>query len=207
MTEHKTLCDALRAVQAQAKTLPKDAINPHFKSKFAPLDTIVENVGPLLAEHGLTWSAFPCFGPDGQPALRYKLTHVSGDQETDTMPLLVTKPDPQGLGSAVTYARRYSLCAVLNLVADDDDDGTAAVRSSRAEPSLSRESLEEVLDAIKAARQSNEWLRGQLANVGLSQVPAGQVMTSTIMQLSPDQAARLVRACAAAADVEAPDPS
>lgn len=128
-TEHKTLHEALCAVQAEAETLPKDGVNPHFKSRFTPLDTIVERVGPLIARHGLTWSTFPCYGPDGQPALRYKLTHAaSGDSESEIMPLLAVKADPQGLGAAVTYARRYSICAVLNLVADEDDDGNTASR-------------------------------------------------------------------------------
>ena len=127
MSEHKNLHEALCAFQAEVETLPKDARNPHFNSRFTPLDTIVERVGPLLAKHGLTWSTFPCFGPSNEPALRYKLTHAaSGDCEADMMPLMVTKADPQGLGSSLTYARRYSLSAVLNLVSDDDDDGNAA---------------------------------------------------------------------------------
>lgn len=129
MTEHKTLAAALCAAQAAMPTLVKDGTNPHFKSKFTPLDTIVETVGPIIAEHGLTWSTFPCYGPNGEPALRYKLTHVSGEFEEGIMPLLVTKADPQGMGSAITYARRYSITAVLNLVADEDDDGNNASRA------------------------------------------------------------------------------
>lgn len=132
VSEHKSLAEALAAFQAECPTLPKDATNPHFKSKFTPLDTMVEVVGPLLAKHGLSWSAFPCFAQDGSPALRYVLRHVSGEVESETMPLLVQKADPQGMGSALTYARRYSLSAALNLVADEDDDGNSASR--RQEP-------------------------------------------------------------------------
>lgn len=131
MPEHKSLAEALVAFQAEAPTLAKDGVNPHFKSKFTPLDTIVETVQPLLAKHGLAWSTFPCFGPNDQPALRYKLRHVSGEVEEDTMPLLAAKTDPQGQGSAITYARRYAICAVLNLVADDDDDGNSASQRQR----------------------------------------------------------------------------
>lgn len=134
-TEHKGLLDAVRAVQLVVGTLPKDATNPHYASKYTPLDTIVETVGPLLAQHGLVWMTFPTTNGDGVPMLRYRLAHTtSGEQVEDTMPLLVTHVSPQGMGSALTYARRYSMCAVLNLVADDDDDGQAAKpkRSKRA---------------------------------------------------------------------------
>ena len=126
-TTHKGLYEAVLAVQAAAETLPQDAVNPHFKSKYTPLDTIVEKVGPLLAHNGLVWMTFPCQDAKSQPVLRYRLTHAAtGEHIEDTMPLLITQPTPQGMGSALTYARRYSLCAVLNLVADADDDGQAA---------------------------------------------------------------------------------
>lgn len=118
-----TLLEAVVAVQGEVGTLPKDAVNPHFKSKFTPLDTIVERVGPVLAKNGLSWRAFPSSDEQGRPVLKYRLSHVSGETEEDAMPLLMGKQDMQGLGSAITYARRYALCAVLNLVADEDDDG------------------------------------------------------------------------------------
>ena len=132
------LLEALLAVQAEVPTLPKDATNPHFKSKFTPLDTIVEYVGPILNKHGLVWSSWPTVNESGDPALRYKLAHAeSGEALEDTMSLLLVKSDPQGQGSAITYARRYALCAVLNLVADEDDDdnaGSSAPRQSKAKP-------------------------------------------------------------------------
>lgn len=124
MTEHKNLDEALVAFQAEMPTLPKDSTNPHFKSKFTSLDTIVERVTPVLTRHGLSWSTLPTIH-EGQPALRYRLAHAGGDALEDTMPLLLDRENSQGLGSALTYARRYAVCAVLNLVADEDDDGNA----------------------------------------------------------------------------------
>lgn len=127
MPETTSLLEALLAVQAEAPTLRKDATNPHFRSKYTPLDTLVETIGPILNKHGLVWVTMPTLTEQGEPALMYRLIHAATDQNiTGTMPLLLTKSDPQGMGSAITYARRYSLCAVLNLVADDDDDGNAA---------------------------------------------------------------------------------
>lgn len=121
-----SLLSALLAVQAEAPVLPKDKTNPHFKSRFTGLDTIVELIGPLLAKHRLVWSAHPSMR-EGSPVLAYSLSHAdTGEAMADTMPLLLSKGDMQGLGSALTYARRYALTTVLNLVADEDDDGTAA---------------------------------------------------------------------------------
>lgn len=122
--EHNTLLDALWAVQSEAPTLPKDKTNPHFKSKYTPLDTMVEKIGPILSQHGLVWTTLPCRDEQGEPALRYRLAHVaSGEELEGLMPLMLGKADSQGMGAAITYARRYSLAAVLNLVADEDDDG------------------------------------------------------------------------------------
>jgi hypothetical protein len=124
--ESTGLLAALRAVQNDAPALPKDKTNPHFKSKYTGLDTIIEKIGPLLDRHGLVWTALPS-GTHEQPTLSYRLAHVeTGEALEGTMPLLLDKPTAQALGSALTYARRYSLCAVLNLVTDEDDDGNSA---------------------------------------------------------------------------------
>jgi hypothetical protein len=117
---------ALGAVQAEAPALPKDGTNPHFHSKFTTLAMVVEKIRPLLATHGLVWSTFPT-QREGTLVLQCRLAHAETGQTLEgEMPLLLGKNDSQGFGSAITYARRYSLCAVLNLVADEDDDGKAA---------------------------------------------------------------------------------
>lgn len=117
---------ALAALQAEAPTLRKDKVNPHFGSKFAGLDTVVEAIQPLLTKHGLVWITMPDHDEHG-PTLNYRLALAeTGDGLTGSMPLMLTKQDSQGLGSALTYARRYALVSVLNLIADDDDDGNAS---------------------------------------------------------------------------------
>jgi ERF superfamily len=124
---------ALLAVQKEAPKLQKDGVNPHFKNKYVPLDSLMEAITPVLTGHGLVWITLPCRDEQGEPALRYRLVHVeSGEEITETMPLLLKAEDPQGQGSAITYARRYSLMALLGLVANDDDDGKAASRSTVA---------------------------------------------------------------------------
>jgi hypothetical protein len=121
------LLSALLAFQHEAPKLRKAGENPHFRSRFVTLDTIVETVGPLLNKHGLVWTTLPGRDSTGEPALHYRLAHASTGEALDgCIPLLLTKADPQGQGSALTYARRYSITAVLNLVADEDDDGNSA---------------------------------------------------------------------------------
>lgn len=137
MATPETLLTALSAFQAAVPPMPKDAKNPAFRSKYTSLDAIVERVGPILAENGLVWSTFPCVSDAGIPSLRYSLSHAaSGESTGGTMSLLLSKSDPQGQGSAITYARRYALTCVLNLAADEDDDGNAAVPARQSRPAL-----------------------------------------------------------------------
>jgi hypothetical protein len=117
---------AVLKLQSEIGTLQKNAINPHFKSRYISLENLVEAVQPLLTKHGLIWHCYPSHY-DGSPILVYTLTHAeSGEGMGAEMPLLLDKQNAQGLGSAITYARRYALCAVLNIVADVDDDGNKA---------------------------------------------------------------------------------
>lgn len=126
-TKPKGLYPALLAVQAEAPTLQKTAINPHFKSRFVPLEEVTEAVMPLLSKNGLVWTTLPGHTENGSPVLQYALIHAdTGEQLRGSMALLPAKADPQGQGSAITYARRYALMAVLGLVADEDDDGNKA---------------------------------------------------------------------------------
>lgn len=123
------LAAALLAAQGEMPALHKDATNPHFKSQFVSLTNVVANVGPILNKHGIVFLQFPTTLPDGSPGLRTRLEHAeTSEYVEDTMPLMLAKDDPQAQGSALTYARRYSLMAILGLVADEDDDGNGASR-------------------------------------------------------------------------------
>ena len=136
------LAAAVVAVQAAAGTIHKDKTATVRSDKgvytytYASLDTILSTVRPLLAAHELAWITYPSTDETG-PALRYELVHApSGERAGGVMRLLVAKPDMQALGSALTYARRYALTAMLNLSVDDDDDGAAAAAapSPKAKP-------------------------------------------------------------------------
>lgn len=128
------LAAALVLAQAEFETVSKDASNPFFKSKYADLPEVVKTAAPVLAKHGLAVSQFLSHDDQGDTLTTW-LIHKSGQYINDTMRLHLTKDDPQGQGSATTYARRYSYMAALGLVADIDDDGNAA---SRPKPQVAK---------------------------------------------------------------------
>lgn len=127
----KNLAIALVKFNAEVRIIEKDSTNPHFKNAYASLDTIIDEVRPLLAKHGLSVMQFP--GGDGEKfTLRSMILHESGEWiESEPITMRPVKNDPQGIGSCSTYARRYSLSAMLSLNTGDDDDGNDATQPLR----------------------------------------------------------------------------
>lgn len=126
-TTHPNLATALCAAQ-QAMENPKyDAVNPHFKNRYASLKAVRAAVIPPLNEVGITviQSIVPIVG--GVACETY-LIHESGEQmKFGPLPVPSTKQDAQGYGSAITYACRYALCAICGVTGEDDDDAEKAV--------------------------------------------------------------------------------
>jgi hypothetical protein len=125
-----TLAQSLLAFQAEGVKLQKDSINPHFKNRYIGLDSLMADVLPVLNKCGLVVLQMPTES-EGGPALTTRIVHAeTGDSIESTMPLLMTKQDPQAQGAALTYARRYALMAFLGLVADEDTDGHTPARKT-----------------------------------------------------------------------------
>jgi hypothetical protein len=118
------LSAALAKAQAVMKSAPFDRTNPHFKNKYATLASVIDTIRAPLAEHGLSYTQAPEIR-DGGFVLVTTLRHVSGQFVQCEWPL-PTGVRPQELGSALTYARRYSLSALVCIAADDDDDAEGA---------------------------------------------------------------------------------
>lgn len=117
---------AFIAFQAEMPAVPKDGNNPHFKSKYATLPAITESVRPYLAKHGLGFTQWLAYR-EGVQLIFTRIMHTSGQwMEDEGYVLNPTKNDPQGMASAVTYARRNTLGATAGIVTEDDDDGNAA---------------------------------------------------------------------------------
>jgi ERF superfamily len=123
------LATALIAAKLKFKPIAKTKTNPHFKSKYACLDSILDAISDALAASGLLLIQ-PTDIENGIPVLKKILIHAaSGDRFESILPLPVLT-DPQKLGSALTYYRRYGICNLLAISPDEDDDGKGAVANN-----------------------------------------------------------------------------
>ena len=128
------LAPALKLAQAEIEGAVKNKKNPHLKSDYADLLAVWTAVKEPLQRHGFSIVQLPCSAPDGRVGVETMLLHESGEFITGNFVLGVRKPDdPQAGASAVTYARRHALAAVVG-VCPVDDDGEAAMLRTAALP-------------------------------------------------------------------------
>jgi hypothetical protein len=137
------LAKALAKAQGQISPALKDSENPHFRSKYADLSSVWAACRKPLTDNGLSVVQMPVDAPTpGSVALTTLLLHTSGEYISSTVSAPLTKQDAQGIGSALTYLRRYALSAIIGVVADDDDDGNAASRPQATSYSAPRQQAE-----------------------------------------------------------------
>jgi hypothetical protein len=129
-TSIKELATALAKVQGELKPAPKDSENPFFKSAYADLATVTKTVMPVLAKHGLSVTQVA----EGEGNITTQLMHTSGEWLRGTLSLKPVKDDPQGRGSAITYARRYALASICGLATEDDDGNAATHEKPKGKP-------------------------------------------------------------------------
>lgn len=164
----------MAAVQGSLKPAIKGSSNPYFKSKYADLQSCWDSCRSLLTANGL--SVLQTFVQDASGesvTISTTLLHSSGQWISGDLTMKPAKADPQGIGSAITYARRYALAAIVGIVADEDDDGNAA--TAKVQPQQSR-----VSDANRA------FLAG--ANTALVDRVLKKYGKSAISELSNEQA-------------------
>jgi hypothetical protein len=161
----KELLTALVAAKSTFKPIPKDKVNPFHKSKYASLDAVLGAVEPSLLFNGLTLSHTVDSGK-----LITRLYHTNGDflESSFNLPEL---SDPQKLGSIISYYRRYAVCGLLSVTADEDDDGNAAKPSDKpaasnqapyvppAKPATVNPDLEKIETQKQALRECMEILK------------------------------------------------
>ena len=124
------LAAALAKAQAQIHGAEMSRVNPAFKSKYATLADVWNACRDALTKNGLSIVQLPSY-VDGEVRITTILLHSSGQSIRETLALPVVKKDPQGLGSAISYGRRYALSAMVGVCPDEDDDGNAASRSQQ----------------------------------------------------------------------------
>ena len=120
------LATALAKCQGELSPAIKDSSNPFFKSRYADLNAVWQSCRPALSKYGL--AVIQTIQKDeGSIVLVTTLVHSSGQWIRSISPVPLLKSDPQALGSALTYMRRYSLSAIVGISTDDDDDGERAM--------------------------------------------------------------------------------
>lgn len=140
---------ALSDLQNSITKVVKNTDNPYFKSKYADLNALFEQIKPLITEKG-----FVLIQVVRGSQLHTELVHIeTGESIFGDMDLLTAKPDMQQLGSAVTYARRYSLLPLLNIETADDDGNTASGKTKTWDE---LETYAEFADAIKACTSTKQ---------------------------------------------------
>lgn len=147
------LATALCAAQAEMGGAVKDSANPFFKSKYADLTSVVKAIKEPFANHGLSYTQFPC-AADGCVGVTTRLMHSSGQWLESSYMLPMVKNDPQAAGSAITYARRYALQAMAGIPTADDDAESAMLRGQEAPGLITAVQAIEIHDLI-AATESN----------------------------------------------------
>ena len=133
MENVEKLAAALVKAQSMIKGAVKDSENPFFKSKYADLGSVWEACHSALSENEIAVVQSPVF-LDGRFFLRTILLHSSGQSISGDYLIKPVKEDPQAYGSAYSYARRYSLSAMVGICSIEDDDGNAASSAPAAKP-------------------------------------------------------------------------
>ncbi len=170
------LAKELISVQAEIAPAKKDATNPFYKSRYATLNSVMEACRGALLNHGIWLTQIPVPAPEmygpGHLALLTKLTHSkTGQWQSSLIVAPLPKNDPQGMGSALTYCRRYALTAMLGMVTDDDDGEAAhipsspATRASRPSPSAPQASGSPACAPVSSSQESQQQMLPQLAGV------------------------------------------
>lgn len=129
-----SLCSALASAFAEIEGAAKDKVNPHFKSKYADLSSVIDAIKPALIKHRLFFTQ-ATHDAQGGVCVETQVHHESGDSLSfGKLFVPANKNDAQGYGSALTYARRYSLMTAFGVPAEDDDGNAASKPANDTRP-------------------------------------------------------------------------
>ena len=136
--EINEIVKALAKVQSEIQNPKKDANNPFFKSKYSTLDNVIDAYKDLCSKNDLVVLENPVSKVDENGkvlvGIEVQIMHASGQfLSFDPYLLSPVKNDPQGIGSGVTYARRYTLSSVFNIASEEDDDGNSASQNNKGQ--------------------------------------------------------------------------
>lgn len=162
------IAPALHLAQSALKGALKDSNNPHFKSKFANLESVWDAVRAPLKNNDISVIQAPVI-ENGEPCLSTVLLHVSGEFVAGVYPLRPSKADPQGFIAALTYARRSNLASMLGVIQVDDDgneaSGVTDAAPAAAAPRLNAPVTTKPLAPAKLRSDINDKLMGHFGDI------------------------------------------
>ena len=129
MAEHKSLWEAFAAAKAEMGAIPMSGVNPHFKSRYVPLDAFLEAVSPVCEKHGLLFLQ-PTAVEHDMPGVKNVIVHVATGENFESFFPIVLSDNPQKVAASLTYARRTSGLSFWGVAGDTDDDAEATQERS-----------------------------------------------------------------------------
>jgi len=171
-----SIYSSLSKFHKEVGTIKKSSNNPHFKSKYADINVVLDAIREPLEKAGLCFVQLPMQG-----GLKTILATVEGDEQIESfLEYELSKKDMQGLGSAITYARRYALVCMLGLEAEDDDGNEA----SKKEDKLTSEQASEIMRLIAQTETEQDKLLAYFKVDSIYKLPYQQVVKSLQSKLA-----------------------
>lgn len=146
-----TLAGALAKAQGEMEGAAKGNVNPHFKSKYADLASVWDACRGPLSKNGLAVLQ-PVSAEGPKVTVTTILAHSSGQWVRESLTMTAQKNDPQGVGSAITYGRRYGLASMVG-IAPEDDDGNAASQPARPQAVVKPQGFDDWWDDLTAVAE------------------------------------------------------
>ena len=168
------LAGAIIKAQLELKPVKKDCDNPFYKSKYADLASVWEALRPFH-DHGIAITQSPAPSPHaGYIAIETQLTHSSGEWIRSILELPMAKVDPQGAGSAITYARRYALGCMTGLVTEEDDDANSVSQPPTRTPYQHKQTAQQKINELRKEAYSKPEAQGAGSQVSQPEGPPPQ---------------------------------
>lgn len=165
----KAILKALSDVKKEMGALVKNTENPFFKSKYFDINQLLEHAEPILEKHGLI-----VLQPIKENKVYSEIYHIESGEKMDSFLELPNLQDPQKIGSAVTYFRRYTLGSLLGIQAEDDDANNASGNNSKGNKDSQPTQWLNILDKDK--NYTREW------NRLLSKKQAGETISVSVLR-------------------------
>lgn len=150
------IAEALFQFQSKVEKPKKDGENPHFRSKYATLDSVIDTIRPAMKEAGLILIQDP-IRHENEIGVRTRIIHRSGEWiEFEPVFIPAKKLDGHGIGSALTYARRYALSTALGLATESDDDANAASADPQPQRQQAKREAQQLSQQLSRQRQRQQ---------------------------------------------------